>query len=307
MTDTAGRGLLDRRLVFLLGKGGVGRSTLAAALGLLAARRGARAIVVEVSGRGDVPRLFGAAGEVGVELELAPGLWTLDVDPRLALEEYLRDQLPLRVLADAIGSSTTFGYVSAAAPGLRELLTVGKIWELAQPQRRDPGAQPYDFVVVDAPATGHGLALLEAPRTFAAAAAAGPIARHAGRIAETLADRSLTALVAVATPERAAVEELLGMRTTLDGTLAAVIANAVAPPRYSAPDAAALRRAHAHRELAPQARLALAAAIAEDSLVRSQREQLERLPAALELPFMGAGQLSVDDLGVLAEHLEALA
>ena len=86
-----------------------------------------------------------------------------------------------------------------------------------------------------------------------------------------------------------------------------MIANAVAPPRYSAPDAAALRSAHAHRELAPQARLALAAAIAEDSLVRSQREQLERLPAAFELPFMGAGRLSVDDLGVLAERLEALA
>ena len=100
-TAPARQGLLERRLVFLLGKGGVGRSTLAAALGVLAARRGLRAIVVEVSGRGDVPRLFGRSGEIGVELELAPGLWTLDVDPRQALEEYLRDQLPLRLLAAA--------------------------------------------------------------------------------------------------------------------------------------------------------------------------------------------------------------
>ena len=188
--------------MFLLGKGGVGRSTLAAALGLLAARRGRRAIVVEVSGRGDVPRLFGRTCEAGVETELAPGLWTLDVDPRQALEEYLRDQLPLRVIADAIGSSATFGYVAAATPGLRELLTIGKIWELAQPQRRARGAQPYDVVVVDAPATGHGLALLEAPRSFANAAQVGPIARQGRRIAVTLRDRSMTALVAVATPNR---------------------------------------------------------------------------------------------------------
>src|SRR5690242_21957664 len=93
-------GLLARRIVFVLGKGGVGRSTIAAALGLLASRRGLRAAVVEVSGRGDVPRLFGRAGEDGVEAELAPGLFTLSVDPRLALEEYLKDQLPGRLIAE---------------------------------------------------------------------------------------------------------------------------------------------------------------------------------------------------------------
>jgi anion-transporting ArsA/GET3 family ATPase len=202
-------------LVFLLGKGGVGRSTLAAALGVLAARQGRRTIVVEVSGRGDVPRLFAAKARTGVESELAPGLWTLDVDPRQALEEYLHDQLPLRVIADVLGSSATFGIVAAATPGLREMLTIGKIWELSQPKRRVRGADPYDVVVVDAPATGHGLALLDAPRTFASAAAVGPIARQGRRIAATLRDRSLTALVAVATPERAAVDELIGLRRAL--------------------------------------------------------------------------------------------
>src|SRR4029077_16924414 len=96
--------LLERRLLFVLGKGGVGRSTIAAALGVLAARRGQRAIVVEVSARGDVPRLFGASCEPGVETELRPGLWTLAVDPRLALIEYLRDQLPGRALAELVSS-----------------------------------------------------------------------------------------------------------------------------------------------------------------------------------------------------------
>jgi anion-transporting ArsA/GET3 family ATPase len=294
-------------LVFLLGKGGVGRSTLAAALGLLAARRGRRAIVVEVSGRGDVPRLFDRRCETGVESELEPGLWTLDVDPRQALEEYLRDQLPLRVIADAIGSSATFGYVAAATPGLRELLTIGKIWELAQPQRRTRGAQPYDVVVVDAPATGHGLALLEAPRSFANAAQVGPIARQGRRIAATLRDRSVTALVAVATPEQAAVDELLELRAALGGELDAVLANGVAPARFSATDAAALHRAHAHAPLAPAIRQALEVAIGAESLARAQRVQLARLGAPVELPWIAATQFSVSELEALADRLAIAA
>jgi anion-transporting ArsA/GET3 family ATPase len=306
-TEHAGRGLLDRRLVFLLGKGGVGRSTLAAALGLLAARHGRRAIVVEVSGRGDVARLFAQTAQAGVESELAPGLWTLDVDPRLALAEYLHDQLPLRVIADVIGSSTTFGIVAAATPGLRELLTIGKIWELSQPHRRARGADPYDVVVVDAPATGHGLALLAAPRAFATAAAVGPIARQGRRIAATLRDRSLTALVAVATPERAAVDELIELRAALGGSLDAELVNAVVANRFSATDASALRDAQAQAQLAPATRQALAAAIAAESVARAQQLQLARLDAPVELPFIVAPQFGVSELEALADRLAAAA
>jgi anion-transporting ArsA/GET3 family ATPase len=292
--------------VFLLGKGGVGRSTLAAALGLLAARQGRRAIVVEVSGRGDVPRLFGGSAPPGVESEMAPGVWTLDVDPRQALEEYLHDQLPLRMLADVIGSSTTFGIVAAATPGLREMLTIGKVWELAQTPRRARGGEPYDVVIVDAPATGHGLALLEAPRTFASAAAVGPIARQGRRIAATLRDRSLTALVAVATPERAAVDELIGMRTTL-GSLDAELVNGVTAARFSAADAESLREAHAGPQLALGTRRALAAALAADARSRAQQVQLERLAGAVVLPQIAAPEIGVAELETLADHLAALS
>jgi anion-transporting ArsA/GET3 family ATPase len=294
-------------LVFLLGKGGVGRSTLAAALGVLAARQGRRTIVVEVSGRGDVPRLFAAKARTGVESELAPGLWTLDVDPRQALEEYLHDQLPLRVIADVLGSSATFGIVAAATPGLREMLTIGKIWELSQPKRRVRGADPYDVVVVDAPATGHGLALLDAPRTFASAAAVGPIARQGRRIATTLRDRSLTALVAVATPERAAVDELIGLRRALGGSLDAELVNGVAAARFSAEDAAALRDAGERPALAPATRHALAAAIAAESRSRAQRRQLARLDAPLELPLILAHELGMAELEQLADALAVAA
>ena len=293
--------------MILLGKGGVGRSTLAAALGLLAARQGRRAIVVEVSGRGDVPRLLGAPAQSGVESELAPGLWTLDVDPRRALEEYLHDQLPLRMIADVIGSSTTFGIVAAATPGLREMLTIGKIWELAQPQRRTRNAEAYDVVIVDAPATGHGLALLQAPRTFASAAAVGPIARQGRRIAAMLRDRTLTALVAVATPERAAVDELIGLRRSLGGSLDAELVNAVAAVRFSSDDAALLREAHARAQPGSPTSRALEVAIAAESRSRAQQLQLARLEAPLALPFIAAPALGPGELELLADALAEVA
>jgi len=291
----------------VLGKGGVGRSTIAAALGVLAVRSGRRAIVVEVAARGDVPRLFDAACPPGAESELADGLWTLAVDPAQALEEYLRDQLPSRLLADLISSSGTAGYVAAATPGLRELLTVGKIWELAQRERRPAGAEPYDVVIVDAPATGHGLALLEAPRTFAKAAQIGPIARQGAIIAETLRDRALTAMAAVATPEQAAVDELLVLRDELGGQLDAELVNGVAPARFSATDARVLRDAHDRLELPRAARHALAAALAEERRAREQRAQIDRLEAPVELPLMAAPELAAADLAELADALAEAA
>lgn len=299
--------LLERRLVFVLGKGGVGRSTVATALGVLAARRGARAIVVEVSARGDVPRLLGRSGEAGVETELRRGLWTLAVDPRVALVEYLRDQLPGRALAELVSSSTAFGYVAAATPGLRELLIAGKLWELAQDQRRPADAQPYDVVIVDAPATGHGLALLEAPGTFASAAQIGPIARQAAIIADTLRDRSQTAMAAVAIPEQAAVDELIDLRERLQGRLDAVLVNAVAPVRFSAADASLLREARERPGLAPPLREALTVALADEERGRAERVQLARLGDAFELPLITAPELEEPALEELADHLEATA
>src|SRR3954447_26249791 len=98
---------------------------------------------------------------------------------------------------------------------MRELLTVGKGWELAQDTRRTPGGRPYDLVILDAPATGHGVAILEAPRTFADAARIGPIARQGRTIAEMLSDPSRTGVVAVTTAEEMPVNETLGLRTAL--------------------------------------------------------------------------------------------
>jgi len=288
--------VLDKRLVFVTGKGGVGKTAVAAALGMVAARRGKRTIVAEVALRDDVHRAL--AGSEGGWTESAVGddLYALSVDPQRAMEEYLGDQLS-RPLAELLAGSRLFAYFAAATPGMRELLTVGKLWELAQDRRRTPGAQPYDLVVVDAPATGHGLALLDAPRTFAQVAAAGPVARQARAIEATLGDPQVTGVVAVATPEEMPVNEAEHLRRELGGRLDLVVANAVRPDRFTDEEAALL---------APLAERAGAArvAVAAHHRARSQREQLERLGADVELPF-AAEPSGGADLEELADVLDA--
>src|ERR1700742_4532275 len=238
--------LLDKPLLVVTGKGGVGKSTVAAALGMAAAARGLRTIVAEVAARDDVSRVLSGGGRVPtfVERDLGEGLHHISIDPESALEEYVHDQLP-RGVSDLLASSRLFAYLVAATPGLRELLTVGKVWELAQPDRRTPGAHPYDLVILDAPATGHGVAVLTAPGTFASAARMGPVARQGGKMHAMLADADRTAIVAVATPEEMPVNETLALRDALADEplrqqLAAVVVNGVMPQRFRGAEVAAL-------------------------------------------------------------------
>src|SRR5437588_4880205 len=225
--------LLDKRLIFVTGKGGVGKSTVATALGLVAARRGLRTIVAELASREHVQGIFEHHGEHFLEVELAPGLFTISIDPQHAMEEYLR--VKVGAVGHALSVSRLFQVFAMATPGMRELLSIGKVWELAQLQRRTRGAAPYDLVIVDAPATGHGVGILRTPKTFAEIARVGPIAHQGRTIARTIADREFTGVVAVATPEEMPVNETLWLDEALRREqlpLDAVIVNAVYPPRF---------------------------------------------------------------------------
>ena len=280
------------------GKGGVGKTTVAAALGLVAARRGQRTILAEVARRDDVSRALG--GEGIQEEELAPGLHHLSIDPERAMELYLTDQLP-SALADLLASSRTFTYLAAATPGMCELLTVGKVWELAQADRRAPGARTYDLVILDAPATGHGVAILSAPRTFARTARVGRIARQGRTIDAMVTDPARTGVVAVARPEEMPVTETLSLQDALRHEVGLevglVVANAVLPQRFSAAEAVALEAAPD----GPEVRAARHAG----ARARAQRTQLRRLrrgarAAVATLPFVFDG----DPMAQLARELE---
>jgi anion-transporting ArsA/GET3 family ATPase len=299
----AAKGLLDKPLVVVTGKGGVGKSTVAAALGLAAARRGRRTIIAEVARRDDVSRVLGGTGVH--EDELAPGLHHISIDPEEAMEEYLVDQLPARALADLLLSSRGFAYLAAATPGLRELLTVGKVWELAQEDRRTPGARAYDLVVLDAPATGHGVAVLAAPRTFADAAMMGRIARQGRIIDAMLSDPARTGVVAVARAEEMPVNETLQLQDALPSTVGLevglIVANGVLPDRFSGTEVRALRHAP------PSA--PVRAALLAHARARAQRAQLGRLRRAarapvVTLPFVSAALLDAPRIEPLVRALE---
>jgi anion-transporting ArsA/GET3 family ATPase len=303
--------LLDHRLLFVTGKGGVGKSTVATALGLLAARRGLRTIVAELASQDRVQGAFESGGrtEVFKEVELAPGLFAISIDPQHAMEEYLR--VKAGAVGSALASSRLFGVFAMATPGMRELLTMGKIWELAQLRRRTRGSSPYDLVVVDAPATGHGLGILRTPRTFAEIAVAGPIAATAGNIAATIADRAFTGVLAVATAEEMPVNETLELSAELsaDGlALDAVIVNALYPARFHPAEAERLARVVAESNVRA-VRGAVRAALSERARVAVQAHQRSRLCAGvaapvLDLPYVFCENLGRGELEDLADALE---
>jgi anion-transporting ArsA/GET3 family ATPase len=301
--------LLDKRLVFVTGKGGVGKSTVATALGMVAARQGRRTIVAELASQQRVLGNFDQAAEHFEEVELAENLFAISIDPQLAMEEYLH--LKVGTLGHLLSSSRLFQAFAMATPGMRELLSVGKVWELAQLERRTAGANTYDFVVVDAPATGHGVGILRTPRTFAEIARVGPIARQGRTIAEMISNSDLTGVVAVATPEEMAVNETFALAAALEAEqleLDEVIVNAVYPDRFDAPEIDRLQQVGGDTG-SPLARSAVRAALSEHARAQSQREQLTRLCDALilpplELPYLFCERLGRAQIETLSEALE---
>ena len=294
--------LLEKRLVFVTGKGGVGKTTVAGALGIAAARRGRQTIVCEVAQQHRLADAFGVESDGYGEVQLDEGLWGLSIHPEQAMREYLEDQVGSR-LYKLMFESRIFQYLAAATPGMRELLTIGKVWDLTQDVRRT-GHTTYDLVILDAPATGHGLGMLRTPRTFRDVARVGPISRQAGRIDEFLTDPELTGVVTVALPEEMPVNETLEFVRRLDEEMGigpdAVVVNGLYPHRFTAADVKRIEAADGSNPM-------LRAALSEHRRAQMQREQLRRLrrdAPAVTLPFLFEADLARDALEFLAEELE---
>ena len=299
--------LRDRRLLYVTGKGGVGKTTVAAALGLAAAAAGRRTIVCEVAEQDRVSRAFKREGVVAeTEVELAENLWAITIDPQQALEEWLGRQVGgvgLRVLA----RSSAFQYLVAAAPGAKELITIAKVWELGQMERWDRRGRAYDLVVVDAPSSGHGLAMLRTPGTFGEIARVGPVRRQAFRVRDMLSDPEKTGYVAVALPEEMPVNETLELERRLPEAvgsgLGAIVVNGMWPDRFSAGDAKALRAALDGRPAGP-----LQAALTSYERARAQRSHLRRLrretsSRVVTLPYLFESELGLPQFELLAGKL----
>jgi anion-transporting ArsA/GET3 family ATPase len=291
--------LLDKRLVIVTGKGGVGKTTVAVALGLRAAAAGKRTIVCEVSSQENASRIFDHTAVGFHEVEMEENLWSISIDPEESMREYVLLQLKVRAMRDMLFRSRIFNYLAAATPGLKELVTIGKIWELAQLDRKVKSGRKYDLVIVDAPATGHGVGFLETPRTFAAIARVGPIHSQAQRLDSFLTDHDQTGTAIVALPEEMPVNETAALEKDLRNEVGVAVdriyLNGLYPERFSKQEAERLAGLAEAED--GTARAAARAALSEFGRARSQRAQLARLRRRVKAPVKTLPFLFEPELG----------
>ncbi|HEU4481090.1 MAG TPA: ArsA-related P-loop ATPase [Actinomycetota bacterium] len=222
--------LLRPKILVVSGKGGVGKTTVSAALALVAARHGRKVCIAEVDRKGTLPKLFGRNDLTYDPHELSPGVWGMNIIPDQALAEYLDVQYHMKRIARVFSSTHFVDFITATAPGLKDILVLGKIWYLEQGRTTEKG---FDNIILDAPAAGHMLSFLSAPSGLSEAVKIGPVQRQADWLVQMLCDGDRTRVHLVSLPEEMPVSETLetaeALRDRLTIATGTVFANAVYP------------------------------------------------------------------------------
>lgn len=222
--------LLDRKLLFVTGKGGVGKSTIAASLALLAAEQGKKTLVCEVDAKGNLADFYEAGETSFAARELQPNLWAMSMNTEESLKEYLSLQLKIPFVAKIGPIARTFDFIANAAPGVKEILTIGKLtYEVRE--------RNYDLVIVDSVASGHIVGQLTAPTGINELVQVGLVRNQTQWMMDILNDPAQTGVVIVSAPEEMPVAETIELAQRLDAEtdidLAAVIVNRVLPELFT--------------------------------------------------------------------------
>jgi len=230
--------LARRSLLVVTGKGGVGKTAVAAVLGRALAARGRRTLVVEVDPRENLHRMLGLAPSGGAILAAGPRLWVQNLKPRQVLDEVVREQVGIDLIAERVLRSPVYEQFAAGAPGLKEMAILGHAYRLLT--GREPGAPAIDLVVLDAPASGHGVALLSAPQLVAEVVGRGPFGRMAADLAALIADPARCGVAVVTQAEEMPVEEALELAAALVERIGRppelLVVNGLYPPAPPTPD-----------------------------------------------------------------------
>lgn len=311
--------ILDRRLAIISGKGGVGKTTVAAAIGVLAARSGKRVLVAEVEGKSALAELFEVAKLTEEPRKLRQNLYGMNISAEEALQEYFDVQLHMKAIAKPLIASQLVDYVTHSAPGLRDILLLGKVWYAATRRKE------FDLIVLDSAAAGHAVSMLRSPEGFLHAVPIGPLANHARGILEWLQDPSQVSIHLASLAEEMPVNETIETTRKLEGELGMdvshVFLNMLYPPISVEPEgpahsysaAALVTRAEAAGAQLSEQTAAELSRLADFYAARRtlQQEHRRELVAELsstavivDLPYLFRKVFSEDDLDTLADDIE---
>ena len=236
--------LLSRRLIFVMGKGGVGKTTISIALARSAQRFKKKVLLAELGDTDSIGRLYAGQPLPESPVRLASGIWGARVDAKNELEAYVRAHLPSKFIAGKITRSRLFEYLFEAVPGLKEVMSLGRLWrwEKDESHLSDPS---FDLIIVDAPATGHALSLLRLPELLIKMIRVGPLTNQLRIVGHLLRNHQKTAIALVTLPEELPVNETVELysmaKNSLDMPVAAIFINGVYPDFFHQQDIGHIR------------------------------------------------------------------
>ena len=306
------------RVVIVAGKGGVGKTTVTAALAVAAARAGSSVLIVEVEGKSGLPTMFDAPGLSYDELDLDTGIRARFLTPDAALVDYLESH-GMRRISKRLIASGALEVVATAVPGMKDILVLGKVKSLSE-------SRAADLIIVDAPAAGHAVSFLLSPRGLLDAVRVGPINKQASDVVALLSDPARCQVMLVTLPEETPVSELIETAYAIEDRAGVALGPVIVNQCFEAPPpglngSQAVRRVLADAEacgrfVSEREANDLAHAIAFRAERHAvQHEQIVRLADRLplpqiELPFLftpDIGRPQVDALAdALARGIEAL-
>ncbi len=287
----------DRRFIFVTGKGGVGKTTVSASLARALAGRGKRVLIAMCNAKERISSMF-ASDIVGAEIvPVAERIWAVNMEPQAAFEEYGRMTLKVPGLYRVVFQNRYVRTFLPAVPGLAEWAMLGKAW-FHSTEVDEAGQKRFDVVILDAPATGHGLDMLRVPKVIVDVVPPGVLRRDAEAAWRMFTDPRETSVVVVTLPEELPVTETLqlveSIRHELELPLGALVINGVVSSLFSEQERSDLRRIDATSAPKSAAESAVQAAARRAVEEHVQEANLARLHAGTTLPRIVLPQLFDD-------------
>ncbi|MDA3894721.1 MAG: ArsA family ATPase [Desulfobacteraceae bacterium] len=324
--------LLSRRLIFVMGKGGVGKTTVSVILANIAERMNKKVLLVELGDTDSIGRLYRGQPLTEVPCQLSQSIWGARVNSKAELQAYVRAHVVPKFIAGKIIRSRLFEYLFEAAPGLKEVMSLGRLWRWEKEEATLSGSDisgsdisgpdisgpTFDLILVDAPATGHALSLLRLPELLINMIRVGPLANQIKGLQRLFKNHQKTSLVLVSLPEELPVNETIEFysmaKEILDMPVAATFINCVYPSVFSQSELKqfeSIKTTFLNRSFAPE-NLLIASA---ERLIRRnsfQKNHMKKIyeksdSQVLSIPFRFTNDLTLSEIRELSLDIQRLS